>query len=200
MHDEPYAAAFIVKTVMEARGLVEGYSYWTFSDIFEENYFCSAPFHGGFGLMNIYGIPKPAYRGFELLHHSGNELLPAEGEHATVDIWITRKPGVVQILLTNWALPEHDIKTETVSISLDGIAKIKSAYIERIDSSHANANQGWIDMGKPNSLSPQMVQALELKSLLVKEQIEVPYENNTAIIELVLSPQAVACITLETNG
>src|SRR6185312_13239328 len=26
MHDEPYAAAFIVKTVMEANGLVEGYS------------------------------------------------------------------------------------------------------------------------------------------------------------------------------
>jgi xylan 1,4-beta-xylosidase len=39
MHDQPYAAAFIVKTVMEARGLVQGYSYWTFSDIFEENYF-----------------------------------------------------------------------------------------------------------------------------------------------------------------
>lgn len=39
MHDDPYAAAFIVKTILEARGLVQGYSYWTFSDIFEENYF-----------------------------------------------------------------------------------------------------------------------------------------------------------------
>lgn len=47
MHDQPYAAAFIVKTVMEARGLVQGYSYWTFSDIFDENYFPSQPFHGG---------------------------------------------------------------------------------------------------------------------------------------------------------
>ena len=41
MHDEPYAAAFIIKTIMEANGLVQGYSYWTFSDIFEENYFPS---------------------------------------------------------------------------------------------------------------------------------------------------------------
>lgn len=38
LHDAPYAAAFIVKTVLEANGLVDGYSYWTFSDIFEENY------------------------------------------------------------------------------------------------------------------------------------------------------------------
>ena len=59
MHDMPYAAAFILKTVMEAQGYVNCYSYWTFSDIFDENYFSSIPFHGGFGLLNIYGIPKP---------------------------------------------------------------------------------------------------------------------------------------------
>ncbi len=39
LHDEPYAAAFVTKTLMEANGLVDGYSFWTFSDIFEENYF-----------------------------------------------------------------------------------------------------------------------------------------------------------------
>ena len=66
MHDDPYAAAFIVKTVLEANGLVQGYSYWTFSDIFEENYFPSVPFHGGFGLLNIHGIAKPSYRAFEI--------------------------------------------------------------------------------------------------------------------------------------
>src|SRR5205085_8764994 len=75
LHDEPYAAAFVIKTVMEAMGLVEGYSFWTFTDIFEENYFPSVPFHGGFGLLNLHGIPKPTYRAFELLHRIGNELL-----------------------------------------------------------------------------------------------------------------------------
>jgi xylan 1,4-beta-xylosidase len=47
LHDESYAAAFVTKTIMEANGLVEGYSLWTFTDIFEENYFPSEPFHGG---------------------------------------------------------------------------------------------------------------------------------------------------------
>ena len=32
------------------------------------------PYHGGFGLLNIYGIPKPAYRAYELLHRLGNEI------------------------------------------------------------------------------------------------------------------------------
>ena len=80
MHDDPYAAAFIVKTVLEANGLVQGYSYWTFSDIFEENYFLPIPFQGGFGLLNIHGIAKPAYRAFQLLHELGTEMLPVEGK------------------------------------------------------------------------------------------------------------------------
>lgn len=60
---------------MEMSGLVEAYSFWTFSDIFEENYFPSVPFHGGFGLLNLHGIPKPTYRAFQLLHHLGTELV-----------------------------------------------------------------------------------------------------------------------------
>jgi xylan 1,4-beta-xylosidase len=80
MHDDPYAAAFIVKTVLEANGLVQGYSYWTFSDIFEENYFPSVPFHGGFGLLNIHGIAKPSYRAFQLLHAFGNGASDGGGE------------------------------------------------------------------------------------------------------------------------
>ena len=87
LHDEPYAAAFIIKTIMEANGLVKAYSYWTFSDIFEENYFPSVPFQGGFGLLNIHGIAKPAYRAFELLHALGNDLPPIAGTHPTVDAW-----------------------------------------------------------------------------------------------------------------
>ena len=71
-HDEPYAAAFVAKTALEASDLVQGYSFWTFSDIFEENYFPSVPFHGGFGLLNLHGIAKPTYRAFELLHKLGN--------------------------------------------------------------------------------------------------------------------------------
>lgn len=60
---------------METNDLADGYAFWTFTDIFEENYFPSVPFHGGSGLLNLHGIPKPTYRAYELLHHLGSEML-----------------------------------------------------------------------------------------------------------------------------
>ncbi len=112
LHDEPYAAAFVIKTVMEARGLVEGYSWWTFSDIFEENYFPSVPFHGGFGLLNLHGIPKPTYRAHQLLSRLDTEQLPVSGEHGTVDAWVSRQEDLLTVLLSNHALPRHPIRPE----------------------------------------------------------------------------------------
>ncbi len=79
LHDEPYTAAVIIKTMMEARGLVQGYSYWTFTDIFEENYMPATAFQGGFGLLTLQGVAKPSYRAFELLHRLGVEELPVDG-------------------------------------------------------------------------------------------------------------------------
>ena len=58
-HDEPYSAAFVAKAALEVSDLVQGYSFWAFSDILEENYFPSVPFHGGSGLLNLHGIAKP---------------------------------------------------------------------------------------------------------------------------------------------
>ena len=197
LHDMPYAAAFIVKTVMEAQGYVDGYSYWTFSDIFEENYFSSIPFHGGFGLMNIYGIPKPAYRAYQLLSSIGTELMPVIGTHETVDVWITRKPGIIKIMITNWALPRHDLRAETISIQLKDAGKVLSAFIERIDDTHANARTAWEEMGKPDSLTPVQVTALELASELIKEPIQINYEQNAVFVAVYMPPQGTACITLE---
>src|SRR6201999_4348536 len=110
LHDEPYAAAVIVKTMMEARGLAQGYSYWTFSDIFEKNYMPARAFQGGFGLLTLQGVAKPAYRAFELLHRLGVEELPVDGVHETVDVWVIRGSGSVKVLLTNHALPRHPIE------------------------------------------------------------------------------------------
>jgi xylan 1,4-beta-xylosidase len=199
LHDEPYAAAFIVKTVMEAVGLCEGYSYWTFSDLFEENYFPSQPFHGGFGLLNIHGVPKPAYRAFELLHRLGDEILPATGDHETVDVWVTRREARVTVLLTNWALPRHAIRAERVHLRLRGAAGIRSATVERIDADHAVAARAWREMGQPGSLLPRQVAALETASALVAVPASFQLEDDAALLELTLPPQGTALLTLELS-
>jgi xylan 1,4-beta-xylosidase len=197
LHDLPYAAAYIAKTVLEARGIVDGYSYWTFSDIFEENYFSSTPFHGGFGLLNIYGIPKPAYRAYELLHRLGSELLKLEGSHPSVDVWLTREKNTLKILLVHSVLPRHPEKTESIKIRLAGISAVRSAWIEKIDDRNANAYAAWIAMGKPESLKPTEVEALELASALDREPYSAEVKGSDTFVEVSIPPQSVICVTLE---
>jgi xylan 1,4-beta-xylosidase len=200
MHDEPFAAAFATRIVMEARGLVEGYSYWTFSDIFSENYFPSVPFHGGFGLLNLYGIAKPAYRAFHLLHELGTEILEVEGSHATVDAWTVRKGNTVSIVVTNLAMPRHPIQTELVDVRLAGWPAPRTAWIERIDEDHANPRRLWRAMGEPDCLSPLQLKQLSAASCLRKEAQPWKYENGNTQFAVDLPPQSVAAVTIEYDG
>ncbi|HXG10486.1 MAG TPA: hypothetical protein VNK04_12055 [Gemmataceae bacterium] len=195
--DEPYAAAFIVKTVLEVNGLVDCYSFWTFSDIFEENYFPSVPFHGGFGLLNLHGIPKPSYRAFELLHRLGRELLPVEGRHETVDAWVARQPAGVMVLLTNHALPRQPIETQRVRVELAEAPPPRAATLERIDDDHANAKAAWLRLGQPDYLNRRQVEELEEASRLVPEPLGWQYQDGVVRFEVELPPHAVAAVTVD---
>ena len=197
LHDLPYAAAFITKTIMEGRGIVQGYSYWTFSDIFEENFFSSIPFHGGFGLMNMYGIPKPAYRAYELMHRLGNEMVASIGTHPTVDVWVVKSDCRVHVLITNGALPRHDIQTAEVKIELQNIGTIIQCYAERIDEDHANARKAWEAMGKPGSLNAQQVKVLEEASSLQKETLLYELTETSVSFQLNMPVQGTALISFD---
>ncbi|MBC7946226.1 MAG: beta-xylosidase [Burkholderiales bacterium] len=197
LHDEPYAAAFVIKTIMEASRLVDGYSFWTFSDIFEEMYFPSLPFHGGFGLLNLHGIAKPSYRAFELLHRLGAEQLHLSGTHETVDAWAVRRERDVTILLANHALPRHPIGLERVHVTLTDAAVPRSVVVERIDHDHANAKRLWDQMGAPEYLSAAAAADLHDASRLQREPQTYTYEHDTMALDIALPPQAVAAITIE---
>ena len=59
IHDTIENAALIAGLLARLGEIAEGYSYWTFGDVFEE---CGVPsrlFHGGFGMMANQLIPKP---------------------------------------------------------------------------------------------------------------------------------------------
>ncbi len=194
--DEPYAAAFAIKSALEAAELVEAYSFWTFTDIFEENYFPSLPFHGGFGLLNLHGIPKPTYRAFELLHRLGEERLPIEGSHETVDAWAVRNGDRRTILLTNHALPRQSIARQRVRVELTGAPPPRSATLERIDEEHANAKLEWRAMGAPEYLTEAQVMRLEQASRLIAEPCAWSYEGGIARFEFDLPPHGVAALTV----
>ena len=196
LHDESYAAAFAVATIMEARGLVEGYSFWTFSDIFEENYFPSVPFHGGFGLLNLQGIPKPTYRAFELLHEIGTEQFLVDGLHETADCSVIGKDSALTLLLTNHTTPGHSIETEQIEIMLNNVPEPNEAFIQRIDDEHANPKALWVEMGQPEYLTEPEVERLETASQVVKEKQRFKYEEGKLVLKTDLPPHAVAAITI----
>ena len=197
MHDEPFAAAFITRIVMEARGLARGYSFWTFSDIFNENYFPSVPFHGGFGILNLHGIAKPSYRAFQLLHRLGTEFMEVHGTHETIDAWAVRKGDAVTVMVTNLAMPRHPVQTELVSFRLTGASTPLAAFIERIDEDHANPSKLWQDMGEPEYLSALQVCRLEGASVLTREAQPLLYDRGNIDLKVGLPPQSVASITIE---
>jgi xylan 1,4-beta-xylosidase len=196
-HDEPYAAAFVAKTALEASDLVQGYSFWTFSDIFEENYFPSVPFHGGFGLLTLHGIAKPTYRAFELLHRLGNQRLLVDGLHETASAWVTRDKASVRVLFVNHALPRHAIASVRVRIQLAHALEPSAAWVERIDDDHANAKRRWQTLGAPQYLDGPAVEQLHEASRLTRQACPWTWRENRVALELDLPPHAVAALTVE---
>jgi xylan 1,4-beta-xylosidase len=175
-------------------GLVQGYSYWTFSDIFEENYFPSIPFHGGFGLMNIHGVPKPSYRAFELLHRLGEDGFDVVGAHETVSVWVVAGTNVTTVLLINLALPRHQIEKCAVRIRLTNLREFISVASASIDACNANAKAAWRDLGAPDYPSPAEVESLIEASRLVWRDIEVDWRGAIANAIISLAPQSVSAI------
>lgn len=198
-HDTPYNAAFIVKTLMDNMELpLSCYSFWTFSDIFEESGLNSVPFHGGFGLLNIHGIPKPSYRAFQLLSKLDGERVEVainEGSD-TVDCFAFRNKEELNILISNYQVPLSPIKAERINIVVNGAKNVQAAFLERIDESHANPEKAWVDMGRPKYLNREQIQALMKASELVKEPIDWARKENEVTIDLLVQPYSVTMISL----
>ena len=99
IHDQYISAPFILQKLRETSTLAQSMSYWTFTDIFEENGPRFTPFHGGFGLMNYQGIRKPSYFAYKFLAALGDTDLVTNDPQS----WITRGANhSVQALFWNY--------------------------------------------------------------------------------------------------
>ncbi|MHC4789758.1 MAG: GH39 family glycosyl hydrolase, partial [Planctomycetota bacterium] len=198
-HDEPYAAAFALKTIADNDGLVNGYSFWTFSDVFEEQGLASRPFHGGFGLLTLHEVEKPAYQAFRFLHEAGNERLPVTGEGgATEAMAVTRGPAT-HVLLWNYDAPGSGIETARVELAVTGADRPLRATLERVDADHANPKAAWDGMGRPHYPAPAQVEQLKDAAAIAPEELNVSGQAEQCV-ELSLPPYGVARVTLEPLG
>jgi xylan 1,4-beta-xylosidase len=174
-HDSLPAATYVVKTNIEASGLVDSLAYWTFTDIFEEGGAGDTIFHGGFGLLNFQGLAKPTFHAYRFLNQLGDvEIARGDG------FIVTRKAGEQSPRILIWHYPA-EIKdsilltkspeaadrirqsgTSTrISISLKNLAPHQALLVEVLDSENGFVLPAWKAMGSPEP--PTREQASRLR-------------------------------------
>lgn len=196
IHDEAYSAALVAKTIADNDGLVEGYSFWTFSDLFEEGGQYGAPFHGGFGLQNIYGIPKPTYRVYEMLHALGDRRLSvSSGAGSTVELLAVRDGSSLTLIAHNHNSPEREVVTEDVIVTLKGVSP-QSVSLHRVDDAHANPKQAWIDLGSPMYPTSAQLAQLEQASRPGIQEVHLEAAEGGSTLKFSLPPHGVASVTI----
>ncbi len=191
-YDTPYQAAFIAHTLSYNEGMVEGYSYWTVSDVFEENGLKPGVFKNEFGIQTMQGIKKPSYRVFEALHQAGSQRLEVIGAHRTAELIALKneESKEVTILAYNHDLERREIREEIMEIAISGtFDSVKVAYI---DDNHANPLSSWKEMGSPVYISREQVTELKKTSEMKYEDLQVTEGK----ITLKLLPESVAVIKI----
>lgn len=144
IEDSAFMGPWLADTIRACDGLTFMMSYWTFSDVFEEQGIAKRPFYGGFGLIAQRGIPKAAYRAFELLHRLGNRRIESNSE----DALITTKPdGTLVIALWNYAAPGEAGTDKTIQLRLKGARDSKYA-LRFVRPGSGSSLEEWIRLGK----------------------------------------------------
>jgi xylan 1,4-beta-xylosidase len=224
MLDSSYAAAFLLHQHLLAQAVpnLASMSYWTFTDWgFEEQGVDPAPWAPGttkFGLLNDEGVPKPAYRGLQMISQAaGDATLPvapaadaalatrvyaaaAGAASGTVDASATLANGVVTVLLANFnasgcALPQ----LANVTLTFGGLTPPlpTAATLELIDDAHANAMAAWAAAGAPLYSPPEVILEELAASQVAPARIALANAGAGAVsATIALSPYAMARVRL----
>ncbi|MFR9722894.1 GH39 family glycosyl hydrolase [Streptomyces sp. MS19] len=163
-HDTLPAAAYVVRSVLHSIGTVDSLAYWTFTDVFEEGGAGDGMFHGGFGMITLQGVPKPAFHAYRMLAALGDTLL-----ERTEDAVATREAATGRIT----ALVHHYPAEEPLSVpasfddrsvadatqakgeprdltlTVRGLASGARFSVEVLDGAHGDALSAWRAMGAP---------------------------------------------------
>ena len=166
--DTVYMGPWLAGTISQCDGLTEAMSYWTFSDVFEEQGVVRTPFYGGFGLMAEDGIPKPAFHAFAMLHRLGERRISV----ASDAVLATRSnDGTVAVALWNYAPPFGTGPAYTAppaiagadkvfAVKLKGVAADAAVEVWRLDANHGNVVKAFDAMGRPATPTREQIVAL----------------------------------------
>jgi xylan 1,4-beta-xylosidase len=175
--DTVFMGPWLADTVRQCDGSVDMMSFWSFSDVFEEEGVVKKPFYGGFGMIAEDNIPKPAFNAFALLHKLGGTRLKTDSESALIT---RRKDGTLVIALWNYAPPKADESrpgsAKTFELTLNGVSAHAQAAISRLDATHGNVLKEFDAMGRPDFPTQEQIARLQTASKLAPA-VRLPIRN-----------------------
>jgi xylan 1,4-beta-xylosidase len=174
VHDSYISAAYILSKLKGTEGYADSMSYWTFTDIFEENGPVPSAFHGGFGLLNFQGLRKPSFYAYQFLNRLGDEELASND----ADSWVCRGARGAQVLFWNFTAPvtkesdqiffkrDHPAKDfGVVRVSLTGLPRgTYRMNIYRIGYQVNDVYADYLKLGSPQALTREQTRSLAEKN------------------------------------
>lgn len=174
IHDNYFEAAYILHQIKNLEGVVEGLSYWTFTDVFEESGPPPSPFHGGFGLINHQALKKSAYFSYKFISELGKYELVNENDTS----WVCRNDDDVQALLWNYTIPNQNTynqkfynrdipskEIEPMELIITNLPEGKY-YLEvyHVGYGYNDVYTEYLKLGAPKHLSRELVKELDSKN------------------------------------
>lgn len=210
IHDSYFEAPFILEQLRHT-GQLASMSYWTFTDVFEENGPVPRPFHGGFGLISFQDIKKPAFWAYDFLAQLGPNEVHSSDPSSYV---CTDAKGGAQVLY--WDLTglndggkicDQDIffkplparEKGDATVKLSGLKKGEYQLSLRQIGYHQNDPYSrYLEMGSPHDLTPPVI--AELKALSSGQPLSrqiVTVRDGAFTMTLPQTENSVTLLTLE---
>jgi xylan 1,4-beta-xylosidase len=168
IHDSYISAPYILSKLNTSRGLLQGMSYWTYSDLFEESGPPPSSFHGGFGLLNREGIRKPAFFAYKYLHALQGAAIDTGDPQALA----AARKGSVTGVIWDFQQPQQKVSNRpfyTKIVPAHPAAPLKLKVIHLVPRAsyhvevhrvgfHANdAYSAYLELGGPKDLTPTQI-------------------------------------------
>ncbi|MDP4271097.1 MAG: glycoside hydrolase [Bacteroidota bacterium] len=189
LHDSYHEAAYILEKIKQVGNAANSMSYWVFTDIFEESGPRFTPFHGGFGLLNIQGIPKPAFYAYQFMNKLGKTELANTDKRS----WATKNDnGDVQLLCWDFTNTHpgdsvHNQKYYIQDLPSKPKGKLNISFSKIPQGHYAlevykigyrcnDAFSSYLDLGKPSQLNKIQVEQIKKQndgSPFIREMVNI---------------------------
>lgn len=196
VRDTAFVGPALAYTIRGCDGLGAQLSFWTFSDVFEEGGPIPEPFEGHFGLRAEYGINKPSYYDFALLHRLGDTRLANDN----LNVIVTKRSKDDKLVIAIWNYVEPDQKGSVRKFHLvfENMPLAGAELSEtRVDEDHSNTLAAYRGMGSPRYPTEAQVQKLNAMTTLEPPKIRALKSKD---VDLELGPNALVLLEVKPGA